>query len=40
MHFESPQSLLMLPAGSWTFEGRAGLRVVFRPIAAREATPG
>jgi FMN phosphatase YigB (HAD superfamily) len=37
LHFEAADSLLMLPAGSWSHEGRAGLRIVFRPIAARKA---
>ena len=37
LHFEAIDSLLMLPAGSWSHEGRAGLRIVFRPIAPRQA---
>lgn len=37
LQFEGPDSLLMLPAGSWPGEGRAGLRLVFRPLAPREA---
>jgi FMN phosphatase YigB (HAD superfamily) len=38
LQFEHPDALLMLAAGSWHWEGRAGLRVVFRPIAAREVS--
>jgi len=41
LQFADAEALVMLPAGSWSFEGKAALRMAFRPIACRsETAPG
>ncbi len=40
LHFPNADALIMLPAASWSFDGKAALRLVFRPIAPQGESAG